>query len=278
MKKLTKICIIIAAVFGVLGIFLVIGSIAGGATWATLKTAVPFLEDREFDLLEEIEDKGGDARYREEAGAYSEKEYEDIREIQVELSDDRIEFLIYDGPDVRVEVQDDVQSRVAHYLDGSHELVIESHGKGNPYSTVLVYLPENLSLKELDIQVGGGVVEMEENIQGDEIQVEIGAGAYQGETVRAEKSKWTVGAGTIQLENLDCPDIELECGVGKIEASVKGSQTDYNYKLSNAAGEILLGEGQYSGVGVDEKIKNENASGKMEISCGLGNVTIGFIQ
>ena len=138
---------------GVLGIFLVIGSIAGGATWATLKTAVPFLEDREFDLLEEIEDKGGDARYREEAGAYSEKEYEDIREIQVELSDDRIEFLIYDGPDVRVEVQDDVQSRVAHYLDGSHELVIESHGKGNPYSTVLVYLPENLSLEELEIRL-----------------------------------------------------------------------------------------------------------------------------
>lgn len=283
MKKFTKVCVILAAVLMGIGLCLMIGSAAGGATWSAVKKEIPILGEKEqrfADVISQIADRdeGGGAKYQQETGKAEAGEYADIEKIEVDLSDDAVEFLTYEGSDVRVEVQDDLEGRVAQYEDGGKTLKIESHGRGNPYSTISVYLPADSRLKELEIRVKGGTVDMPEGVEVKELQAEIGAGTFYGSDITAQEMNLTVGAGTVEIENLDAEEMEIGCGLGTVSVLAAGRQEDYSYELTSSAGAIYLGDGTYSGIGVDKKIKNAGASNKMEIDCGAGTVEVQFEQ
>ena len=41
-----------------------------------------------------------------------------------------------------------------------------------------------------------------------------------------------VGAGNVELSELDTKELEADCGVGNIELNISGRETDYNYEIS----------------------------------------------
>ena len=46
--------------------------------------------------------------------------------------------------------------------------------------------------------------------------------------------------------------------------------------MNISAGEIDIGDSSYSGIGHEKKISNPGASGKMDLDCGVGNITVDF--
>ena len=110
----------------------------------------------------------------------------------------------------------------------------------------------------------------------DYIKTSVGAGELELENLTAKELNVKVGTGDASLHNVTADNAVLECGMGDMdfEHSVLGMR-DFNYDLSCKAGEIKIGEAEYSGLNFSEKI--ENGGGRnMKISCKMGDVSLEF--
>ena len=85
-----------------------------------------------------------------------------------------------------------------------------------------------------------------------------------------------MGTGNVDLDNLNVQNLEADCGIGNIDLDINGKESDYDYEISCSAGEIDIGDSSYSGIGHEKKISNPGASGKMDLDCGVGNITVDF--
>ena len=70
-------------------------------------------------------------------------------------------------------------------------------------------------------------------------------------------------------------ELEIECGVGEVEFTAYGHETDYNYDIDCAVGEVVCGGSDYSGIGGHRQIDNR-ADKDMDISTGVGSVIVEF--
>lgn len=105
-------------------------------------------------------------------------------------------------------------------------------------------------------------------------------------------SKYRVGAGEMVLKNVNLKDIDLECGVGRIEVEgtvlgdnsietgvgdvsllLNGDKNDYNYKFDVGIGDIEI-DG-YSHHRFDN-IENNATDNQLNLQCGIGKITVDF--
>lgn len=160
---------------------------------------------------------------------------------------------------------------------------------------ITIYLPAQMTFEEICVNVGGGELDAEE-LRAKAVIVNVGAGEANIEEIVAEQLDANVGAGEITVEDSEVAqdvnanvgmgemtfvgtingNADLRCGMGELEVQINGQVfEDYNYKLSCAAGNIVLGDMSYSGAGINKRI--DNGSDKtLDVDCGMGNVCIEF--
>lgn len=185
---------------------------------------------------------------------------------------------------------------------------------GELKGTIYLYLPKDMVLDSIDLEIGAGTLEsigleaneidvevdagmaMIESLYGNEIEVSANAGTLEIYEVTAKKLSANVGAGSLLIQNFSAEDVELdasagsltvegkierdadiECGVGSISVTLQGVETDYDYQLECAMGEIDLDGEEYTGISKEKRIKN-GGKGTFDIECSMGNVTINFID
>lgn len=90
-----------------------------------------------------------------------------------------------------------------------------------------------------------------------------------------DEADFSIGAGVLHVQKINARELDIECGAGTVELTAAGRETDYNYELEMGAGEITIGGGTFSGVGMEKNINNQAAK-EMSIECGAGEVTINF--
>ena len=117
----------------------------------------------------------------------------------------------------------------------------------------IVYIPENIENKELEITTNGSNVVVD-NITAMEFDAEV-AGAdfnFLGSVTTKLDVSCTGGNVVVELDNdLELYDVEVEC----------------------MAGEVVVGNEDYSGIFVDQSIKRGNNK-KIDVECSAGNVEI----
>lgn len=158
---------------------------------------------------------------------------------------------------------------------------------------ITLSIPKDRYIDSLELELGAGLVTLN-GINAGEVSLEVGAGQIFVNNVRAEELEVSVGAGQVELggvavDKLDAEigmgelagsvDIrksaDLECSMGNMELTFKGSQQDFNYQLEVAAGNIEVGRNSYSGLANEQKINN-GADKDLTIECSMGNITIEF--
>lgn len=161
------------------------------------------------------------------------------------------------------------------YAEGN-ELKLETAEKRrlNHGGTIVIYLPEGYLFEEVSLETSKGTITAE-NVTASEFSARVGAGTANIEHFAADKADFSCGAGSLTASGTANIETDIECGVGEVVYKASGSQTDYNYEIVCATGEVICGESQYSGIGVDQKIDN-GAAKNMGIECGIGRVTIQF--
>ena len=259
MKKSTKTLLKAACGIGAVGLVLILIGAGMGATWEDARREGKWaVTDRDLELFSE-----GSAQHDPEsesgsAGLMTLTETEQLRTEDVA----GLEFDI-EAAEILVEVWDEnyvsirTDGRLNHYRaklngDGIYEMESDA-GLTKNQGTLAVYLPENMVLTSLELEIRAGEAKISQ--------------------VTAKRVSADVGAGALTFEGTILGNAEFECGAGETIVHLNGNPQDYNYDLSCKMGELVLNGESYGGIARDQRIDNR-AMSLIRLECGVGRIEL----
>ena len=166
------------------------------------------------------------------------------------------------------------------YMDGSElKLVTKKKviGVGKMKAgKVIIHIPPDCQFKEASLELVGGYLHVQD-ICANELSIGVGAGEGVVDNFAAAEVDLDCGAGALTAVGTAYAEANIDCGVGEISYTAIGKEKDYNYEIDCGIGEIVCGEASYSGIGAEKTINN-NAAKHMDVSCGIGSVTVNFSE
>ena len=284
MKKGTKGMLIAAGAFAVAGIGLCIGGISVAAVETggnVFDQAGQLLQDNDYPLAGLIH--WGNVQYHS-----SDIDWDDLDEntvdmdfasdLEISLKYDELLIQEYDGDKIRVNVANDAKNDVV-VKETSGKITITDTRSGNvkKKKQIKVIVPSGKDFDTVSLGVDMGTIDLECDLKVQELSVEVGAGEFSGYgNITAANCDLQVGAGTIDIDQIDVQKLNADCGAGEIDMVVTGKEKDYNYDLSCGMGEINLEDSEYSGLGIEKTISNEGAKKDMVLECGMGEIDVEF--
>lgn len=177
------------------------------------------------------------------------------------------------------------------HIDGFKGLSIMGGNAGA--NEITVRIPENMYFEEIDMEIGAGVMSIG-GCKVGELETKIGAGELTMEKLEVTELSAEIGAGelnvtetSVQNADLDISmgecifkgtitgELEADCDMGNLELELTGKETDHNYQVSCAAGNIRIGNFEFAALAASREIDN-NAKGTFDINCNMGNIVVTF--
>ena len=199
-------------------------------------------------------------------------------DLEISLKYDELLIQEYDGDKIRVNVANDAKNDVV-VKETSGKITITDTRSGNvkKKKQIKVIVPSGKDFDTVSLGVDMGTIDLECDLKVQELSVEVGAGEFSGYgNITAAYCDLQVGAGTIDIDQIDVQKLNADCGAGEIDMVVTGKEKDYNYELSCGMGEIDLENSEYSGLGIEKNISNEGARKDMVLECGMGEIDVEF--
>ena len=284
MKKGTKGMLIAAGAFAVAGIGFCIGGISVAAVETggnVFDQAGQLLQDNDYPLAGLIH--WGNAQYHSsdidwDALDGNTVDMDFASDLEISLKYDELLIQEYDGDKIRVNVANDAKNDVV-VKETSGKITITDTRSGNvkKKKQIKVIVPSGKDFDTISLGVDMGTIDLECDLKVQELSVEVGAGEFSGYgNITAAYCDLQVGAGTIDIDQLDIQKLNADCSAGEIDIVVTGKEKDYNYDLSCGMGEINLEDSEYSGIGIEKNISNEGARKDMVLECGMGEIDVEF--
>ena len=284
MKKGTKGMLIAAGAFAVAGIGFCIGGISVAAVETggnVFDQAGQLLQDNDYPLAGLIH--WGNAQYHSsdidwDALDGNTVDMDFASDLEISLKYDELLIQEYDGDKIRVNVANDAKNDVV-VKETSGKITITDTRSGNvkKKKQIKVIVPSGKDFDTVSLGVDMGTIDLECDLKVQELSVEVGAGEFSGYgNITAANCDLQVGAGTIDIDQIDVQKLNADCGAGEIDMVVTGKEKDYNYDLSCGMGEIDLEDSEYSGLGIEKNISNEGARKDMVLECGMGEIDVEF--
>lgn len=284
MKKGTKGMLIAAGAFAVAGVGFCIGGISVAAVETggnVFDQAGQLLQDNDYPLAGLIH--WGNAQYHSsdidwDALDGNTVDMDFASDLEISLKYDELLIQEYDGDKIRVNVANDAKNDVV-VKETSGKITITDTRSGNvkKKKQIKVIVPSGKDFDTVSLGVDMGTIDLECDLKVQELSVEVGAGEFSGYgNITAAYCDLQVGAGTIDIDQLDVQKLNADCGAGEIDMVVTGKEKDYNYDLSCGMGEIDLENSEYSGLGIEKTISNEGAKKDMVLECGMGEIDVEF--
>lgn len=163
----------------------------------------------------------------------------------------------------------------------------------NGDNRIEIRIPKNSCFEEISIDAGAGIVEISDlevkelelkggagqfllnNMEIGELNAQIGAGQMEATGIKAMNAEFSVGMGELLYTGAITGNLDAECGMGNMELHLSGKETDHNYEIECAAGNVDIGSFSVSAMAA-EKVINNNAVSNFDIECSMGNITIDF--
>ena len=284
MKKGTKGMLIAVGAFAVAGIGFCIGGISVAAVETggnVFDQAGQLLQDNDYPLAGLIH--WGNAQYHSsdidwDALDGNTVDMDFASDLEISLKYDELLIQEYDGDKIRVNVANDAKNDVV-VKETSGKITITDTRSGNvkKKKQIKVSIPSVKEFDTVSLGVDMGTIDLECDLKVQELSVEVGAGEFSGYgNITAAYCDLQVGAGTIDIDQIDVQKLNADCGAGEIDMVVTGKEKDYNYELSCGMGEIDLENSEYSGLGIEKTISNEGAQKDMVLECGMGEIDVEF--
>ncbi len=142
-------------------------------------------------------------------------------------------------------------------------------------SEIKLYLPKGYVFeKGVEMELGAGEIRGK-GLAADEIRIAVGAGDVNLKDISVEHLACEVGAGNIDCSGNIRQSAILQCALGNITLKPEGRETDFDYEIDCAMGNIDLNGTEYAGFAKSKSIKN-GAEKHIEASCSMGNIDINF--
>ncbi len=321
MKGFVKACLIAVLVFVVVGVVLLVVAVAGGVTRASLRLFSDqgrlsygpvkiymgdgFSVDLAGNLGGHNDSNSLDSNMVTEKGSiivYQGGVYvvdEPVSSLYVDV--DSGDFTVLPSEDEHFYIECNKKEVQVRYEDG--RLTINGDGEDHWISvgfrkaaTSTIYIPSNVSLDEIAIEVDAGDLTIAGAIQADVVKIEVDAGDVDGyECITAEKSlEMEVDAGDITIDDMKCKgilsvdcdagnieasgkvygDIIADCDVGKITLDLIGPGIKYHYKIDSGLGNISVNDFEYTGIDQDIYLEGDVNAPKAQLFCDVGSLEV----
>ena len=132
----------------------------------------------------------------------------------------------------------------------------------------------NVDAKDFDISLGAGEIDLEK-MNVNDFSAEIGAGSMDAEEVFVNNATLTVSMGECVFAGNISGNLSAECDMGNMELDLDGKQSDHNYKIECAAGNISMDGFEATAISAEKNIDN-GADSTYSITCSMGNIDIEF--
>ncbi len=292
MKRFIKTCLIISGTLAALGVlFVIIGVSTGGVKVIKndiINGNIGF--NWTGNILVNNADVKGMKVYKDEK--ISSK---DVSSIEFNGQYGTFEIIVWDKEGYALE-GDEENTKIYYSLEeGKLKVTPIGKEKGIIKNTVegKLYIPKDAKIQNLFILVGAGTLRCS-NVEAEELSVEIGAGEATFEGTKAMKADFDIGAGSADIRKTSFGDtkfkvgmgelsmngaitnnLDVDCGMGEVELKLMGRQTDYNYAVTVGAGDVQIGDKDFSGLRNKTEV-DYNSDKTMTVKCGMGETIIDF--
>ena len=283
MKKFMKGAAITGGIFFLIGLVVMLIGIGGGGIKDMREKSMAELERvmEKFENIEFIDGINitfeGTNIFDENIESYTDGTYvfEDCMasdlEILVGAGDLKIKY--HNEENVTLEVSD--EDKMQCYVEGD-TLKIKGGlitGTGSS-STMIVYLPENKNFNNVAIDVGAGNIEIDK-LTGSDTDINVAMGQVVISEMETDSLNIEVGMGNAEVKGNINYEAIVDCGMGQVVMELEGEGKDFNYNLDCGLGSLSV-EGVYHIAGIGDSYVNNDASMEMDISVGMGTVTVSF--
>lgn len=139
---------------------------------------------------------------------------------------------------------------------------------------VILYVPENMDLHMINVELGAGEIEWN-TLKADAMKVELGAGEFVAEKVEVGDLEVSLGAGECLIQGKLQGDVKVDCAAGSVTLKHEGTEDEFNYEIDCSVGSVQIDGESFSGLASSKEIDND-ASKTMEISVSAGSVEVEF--
>lgn len=283
MKKFMKGTAITGGIFFLIGLVVLLIGIGGGGIKDMREKSMAELERvmEKFENIEFIDGINitfeGTNIFDENIESYTDGTYvfEDCMasdlEILVGAGDLKIKY--HNEENVTLEVSD--EDKMQCYVEGDTLKIRGSliTGTGSS-STMIVYLPENKNFNNVAIDVGAGNIEIDK-LTGSDTDINVAMGQVVISEMETDSLNIEVGMGNAEVKGNINYEAIVDCGMGQVVMELEGEGKDFNYNLDCGLGSLSV-EGVYHIAGIGDSYVNNDASMEMDISVGMGTVTVSF--
>lgn len=304
MKKFMKICAILALILIVagMGMSLTAGAIQGPITLSQLRNSIHLDDDlgeeifSKLENLEELNRLDSGVRFSVEDGLNGEfdSNYDilsgDIKQT-FSPDDDKIRNLdiaaggcsvvLEDSEDDDFHVEVKRAKSYQGYVSGDGTLYLKCIRKstvnGIDSCKIVLSIPEEYAFDDVEIALGAGEFTGKNTLQASKMEIELGAGTIELKDLDVGKFEAEVGAGSLEIKGDIREKAEVECAMGSIEMKLAGEMEDYNFNVSVAMGDISIGGRSYSGLDRSKEIDNE-AARTIDLECAMGSIEVKFAK
>ncbi len=307
MKKYTKVSLMLAGLLAGAGVILVIVGFAMGASLSEMNSwgsnpgnrIIQWLHWGVDDSSEDMDEVGESQEY-----IYTGEEFEEIKNLDIEIKAGSLRLvesgeqqirLVVKHQDGKVKCKVEDETLVIKDESGSDVWFGIDFGSWDDYGVdVELYVPAGWQCDELDIEVNAGEIEnagveicageaelnvdagtlqMDKLVVSEHLKVEVGAGELQIADVDAAAMELDCGMGEMSITGNISGDVVAKCGMGELNLDIEGDLEAFDYDMKCGLGDIRIGNESYTSLGEKKSFEN-HAEKKMELDCGMGEINV----
>lgn len=285
MKRGTKIWLIVALVFGIIGGGLCLSAAVLGVDYDNVRAMV---DDGDFTWRigpfrwlnsesQKIVKYHSEGHGLDTAGKDKVVLPEQMELLNIDMDYGSLTVKASDSSEVWLDAGDDADF-FEWYCDGGTltvqniELGLSWTGSGEKKATL--YIPSGVSFDGVSIDVDAGSCTIETDIQCNMMEVDVDAGAAILKNIEAGWLNLDCDAGKITFEGCVSDNGEVDVDAGSIDITLlKAELEDYNYDINVSAGSLTINDRKISGLEHEQYINN-GASKEWAIGCDAGKISM----
>lgn len=309
MRKFTKVALITALVFFILGSTLCIVGAVIGFRYSSIPEMIKegvFTIGPHFGRWDDYDDGWADWNYEtEKMFDFAAEGEEAVSNLNIDMNYGILQIEeTKENQKISVEVKHRKENsgRRIKVEQEADTLNIVEDGIGKMHRRdnvcVIVKIPADMNFKNIDLQNSAGEITINYKINAENFKVEVGAGECvinqklnisdklyaqvdAGEIdftwVDASQIELNSGVGEIHVEQAITDEAVLECGIGELDIALQGTEEEYDYIINCGVGEVEIAENSYSGLGTAREVRN-GGDKHIDINCGVGEINVDFIR
>lgn len=139
---------------------------------------------------------------------------------------------------------------------------------------ITLWLPGDVSYREIDLDIGGGILDAE-TLSGDEISIDVGGGSIEVEVLNGSQIDMELGAGEIVVQRVEAERFTVDVGAGEVKVDELGTDT---LKTAIGAGQITLDNSTVHdadiSVSMGQILYRGTVSGDLDADCSMGQIDL----